>query len=157
MSGETQTTYPQYSAIGFVGNRADMRAEDGDSRIAETVIPFGRAVSKGSADKGVILGGTKFTGIAAADKTLAAKTHTTPDQYEIGDTIGVYNEGDFFVEANGDVVAGDPVGWDHVTGKLGSSGFLVEGAKWITTTADGEVAVVRLIQETGNLNSADSL
>jgi hypothetical protein len=77
-----QTTYLARHGVAVEGQIADSVLNNIVTRYCETVagIGFGKAVSRGAKDKGVVIGGTLagFEGISVQDRTLV---HTSPDLY----------------------------------------------------------------------------
>jgi hypothetical protein len=103
---------------------ADMVQNNTETRLCETSggIGFGKAVTRGTADKGVVIGGTvaKFAGVTVADKTLA---RATADLFALGDNMPVCNFGMIYVLAAGVSVAdGDDVYFNPTTGAFGNAG-----------------------------------
>jgi hypothetical protein len=128
---------------GAVGAPASTHDWSADSKICESAsIPFGYAVSKGSADNGVTKGGTLFTGIAVRDITLV---HTTADRYEQYDNMAVATKGDFWVTVADAVTAQTQAKYDTTSGQLGeNTGTAIVGAYWLTSAAAGALAILRL-------------
>jgi hypothetical protein len=119
-----QSTYAERHDYAVEGMLADMVQNNTETRLVETSggIGFGKAVTRGSADKGVVLGGTvaKFAGVTVADKTLA---RATPDKFALGDNMPVCNFGMIYVLAAGVSVAdGDDVYFNPTTGAFGNAG-----------------------------------
>lgn len=140
-----QSTYGRRMPHGTAGMAADMTGWDADSRICETAagIGFGLAVSQGVGDNGAVLGGNQFVGISVRDITLA---HATADKYAQYDNMGVLFAGDVWVTvASGDVEAGEIAKYDTTTGAISSaSGTTIAGARFMTSAATGELAILRL-------------
>lgn len=147
-----QPTYSRYHiTTGAPGTWATMTGHDSDTFLAEAVIPFGVAVSKGVGERGAIKGGNTFMGISIRDITLV---HTTTDQYEIGDNVGVSVRGDIWVRCEAAVVARTAVKYNATTGQLGSAaGVTIAGATWMTAGTLGGMAVVRLNNSIGDLTT----
>lgn len=137
-----QSSYDRYAPKGANGAAASMRGWDADTKQAEETIGFGLAVSYGTEDNGVVKGGAAYCGVAMRDITLV---HTTPDQYEEGDNMGVVTRGDIWITVEDAVVAHTAVKYNASTGQLGSSGgTTISGASWETSADAGELAVCRL-------------
>jgi hypothetical protein len=138
-----QSTYGRTMTAGAAGAAASTHDWSADSRICESAsIPFGYAVSKGSAANGVIKAGTLFTGIAVRDVTLV---HTTADRYELYDNVAVATKGDFWVAVEDAVVAQTQAKYNVTTGQLGdSAGTAIVGAYWLTSADAGGLAILRL-------------
>lgn len=156
-----QATYGERIPQAVAGQVANMTTFDADTRIVETPagIGFGVAVSQGTADKQVLLGGASaavFVGISMRDVTLDDPTNT--DEYQEGENAAILTRGDIWVTTGGAVSAGDEVVFDGTTGVLSSaapgagvSPFAIAGARWMTSAGNGELAIVRL---SGELPSA---
>lgn len=141
-----QTSYTRYHSAGAAGAPADGSTWDGDtwSLIEDgDPIPFGYAVSKDpSGDDICVLGGDLFVGISVRDVTLV---HTTPDQYEETDEVGVMVRGDIWVLVEDAVEARQEVKYNTTTGQLGhDGGTVIAGAHFRTSAGAGELAIVRL-------------
>jgi hypothetical protein len=96
-------------------------------------IGFGKAVSRGAKDKGVVIGGTLagFEGISVQDRTLV---HTRPGpSTSPPDNMGVLNMGMIWVVAGAAVNDGDPVYFNPTTGALSNVG----GAATVGAAAPG--------------------
>ena len=163
-----QTAYERYQNAGQPGMPASSSGWDVDTKICQSAsIGFGLAVSQGSVDRGAVLGAgtTQVLGITCHDVTLPAIDGA--DVYVNGDNMGVAVRGDWWVSIvsgdSPDVVPGDAVYADNVTGNLGSAGgggkTKIENARWMTSIQTGidpgtgvgiAVAVVRLGVATGN-------
>lgn len=139
-----QTTYAESMQPAFVGMIAipDFEA---DSRIVEGEdgIGFGLVVSRGSGERGVVLGGSNFAGISVRDITQSQPDSV--DSYPEFANIGVMTKGIIWVEAGADVFAGDLVHYNTTTGVLSNAGgTLILDATWESSAAEGELAKVRL-------------
>ena len=127
---------------------------DVDSFVSEDTddIPFGRAVGRGTADKGCTLAAaaaTSFLGVSVRD---IAKAGGDSDKYKRYENVAVLHEGDIWVEADGIVAAGNNVTFETTTGKFGtiaadSTHILLVGARWMTSAASGAAAILRLSNE----------
>lgn len=149
MVNTVQSTYQERMDPGRAGLvvGADWNADTG---ICETAagLAFGIAVSQGSADKGVIIGGTRlgFRGITIRDVTLEVSQSDKYNQYQ---NVGVLTEGKIWVAPSHSVVANDPVYFVAATGVLtnqsGGNQGPINGARFITTAAGtGDLALVEL-------------
>lgn len=116
------------SAIGMI---ADMTPGSVETRLCETAagIPFGVAVSQGTADKGVVIGGSAFIGLSIRDITQAGAPLDplnvsgwgTPDLYPQYANMGVMKKGHMWVQANAIVLPNAAVFFEATTGKLGGA------------------------------------
>jgi hypothetical protein len=143
----TQTTYSERQRKAFPGQTFGSDFED-VSRICETAagIGFGLAVSQGSFDKGVVLGGASedFVGISTKDITLVHALASL-DKYVQYENMGVRRRGMVWVTAGSAVSNGDAVHFNATTGALSNAGGeLLQGARWETSALSGEVALVYL-------------
>ena len=148
-----QSSYTQYMTPAQVGMLASEINFVADTRIVETAagIGFGLAVSQGTNDRGCILGGTAFVGLTRADPTLPRSESLTLDKYARYDNAGILASGDLWVFTEDAIVAGEAVYYNTTTGQLGSSGgTVIEDARWMTSAAAGELAVVRIGNIAGN-------
>lgn len=137
-----QTEYRDNLAPAVAGAQATMIPATLISRNVETEggIGFGRGVSQGETDKGVVLGGTAFVGITLLDRSAMGPG----DTFREGDSARVMTKGDIWVVAEDAVEAGDPVHMTATGGFSNTGGTAIANARWDTsTTADG-LAVVRL-------------
>ena len=137
-----QSSYGRRMPIGANGMAADMQGWDADTKQCESAsIGFGLAVSRGTKDNSVVLGGACFAGISVRDVTLV---HTTADRYEQKDNMAVATAGDWWVIVAANVLAGRAVSYNTTTGQLGSAGTAIAGASWVTSASTGGLAIVRL-------------
>jgi hypothetical protein len=143
-----QSTYTATHAAAFEGMVADLGPSTVVSRTVETAaIGFGKAVSQGTADRGIVAAAsaaTKFLGITVRDQAVDP---ASPDQYRIGDTAGVLTIGAVWAKAYEAVAAGDPVYFVTATGLLGKTSTdstLVANARWDSAAAADGLAIIRL-------------
>jgi hypothetical protein len=152
--GVLQTTYVERISSAVAGMVADMTISNIDTRSVETVagIGFGLACGKGVDDRGVVLGATlttDFVGVSVRDTTLPPIVGATVDVYPRYASAGILTEGDIWVIAAANVVDGDDVTYNNVTGAFssiaaGAGQFLVIGARWMTTAISPALAIIRL-------------
>ena len=149
-----QSSYTRYQAAAQAGMPADMHGWDADTGVAEGTIPFGYAVSRGSADNGVIPGGPTFKGIAIRDITIS---HDTADQYEEPDNVAVMNRGDIWVKVGTSVVNDKQAYYNSSTGEIGDSGIsnavAIAGAIFLDTADSAGFSRVRLSDGIGNITT----
>lgn len=129
-----QPSYATSLAVGLAGMPADMSTWDGDSMLVETAagIGFGLAVSSGSAENGVVLGGTVFRGVTIRDITLVTPAGGTVDKYQQYDLAGVMIRGDIWVNVITAVTPASPVIYNASTGAFGgAAGQQLTGARYI--------------------------
>jgi hypothetical protein len=126
------------------------------SVIVETAagIAFGKPVSKGTGETGVVLGGAVagFRGITVRDVALGAETDTYA-QYK---TASILKRGTIMVEAGADgIAAGDDVYYNATTGVWSNSAGGNVGpilrARFASGGDTGDIVLVEL--DVGNQNS----
>lgn len=150
-----QTSYSERIRAYFNGQVVDETNRDGESLTCETAagIGFGCAVSKGSAEKGGVLGGavTDFRGVAVRDVTVRP---SGTDEYAQYDTMDVLFRGDVAVPLKNDVAAGGAAYYDATTGLWddAASGNVgpVKGAMFVTAGLQNGNAVLRLTGAQGD-------
>lgn len=143
--GNVQPNYNTTMGRGFAGERADMRSFEVVSRVCEDVsIGFGVAVIRGTADNEVKVGAAgKFAGLTVRDITLPA---ANADVYKAGNVVGVMTRGTMFAVPTANVAPGDAVYYTAVGAltNVSTNNTLIPDAAWETTTASGNLAVLRL-------------
>lgn len=146
-----QSTYSETMPVALPGMPADADYSAA-TKLCETAagIAFGVVVSRGTADKGAIVGGSEFVGVTIRDITQDS------DNYDQYDNMGVMQRGHIWVTVGGNVAAGDDVTYNTTTGVLSSTAagagqVAIAGASWETTVSSGGFAKLRL---SGNLPSA---
>lgn len=108
-----QTTYTRLPFAKYDGHRADMHTGTIVSKTVETTpIPFGRIVSAGSTDEKIIIGGSEPQGMTLRHQVME---YNIP---EVGDRIGILQEGPVHALVNGAGSLGDELKYDTVTGQL---------------------------------------
>lgn len=148
-----QPTYGANIAAGYPGMPATMTGWDADTRLIETVagIGFGLAVSQGTGERGIIIGGTAagFIGVTYRDITLIPTAALT-DAYPRYANAGVMVRGDIWVSPFEAVALGDPVYFAGATGRFGktvSGNQLVAGGRWMMAGALDGLAILRIVRE----------
>jgi len=153
-----QTSYELEHIEGFVGQFADLQLTNVFSRSAEaTVIDFGLAVVRGTADDQCILAtatGGSFLGITT--RTVAGTADTAGDRkYQINESVNILDEGVIYAICEDGCVPGDDVFFRHTVTGVEVLGALrtdadtadadqIPNAVWDTTTAAGEIGRVKL-------------
>ena len=150
-----QSSYGRYMSAGVEGAFADMSGWDADTGICESAsITFGKAVSRGSADNGVTLGGATFVGISVRDITVM---HDTADRYEEGDNVAVAVRGDIWVKAKTAVVNQKQAYYNSTTGEIGASSIsnavAIAGAIFLDTADADGFSRVRLSNAVGDITT----
>lgn len=144
-----QAAYSERIDAGRAGVILGGDQADVDTGICETVagLAFGIAVSQGSADKGVVIGGTRvtFRGITVRDITLES---ADLDKYPQYSNVGVMTEGKIWCTPSHAVAPGDAVYFVAATGVLtnqsGGNQGPINGARFVTTAVADALAVVEL-------------
>lgn len=143
-----QTSYQQYMDEGFQGDIADAQHATVISREVEVApLAFGRAVTKGTADKGVIAGGAGvFQGVSVRKQVQPAENTET---YPVGATADVIAEGVIRVAVSEAVTPGDVPAYATADGTFGVSGTAghtdVPNARYESTAAANGLALLRLL------------
>ena len=136
---DIQGTYETTISEAQEGYVADSSLRDAKSCLVEGGdINFGRVVSQGAADSGCVIGGANAIGITITDKTQRG------DLYAQNETAAVMRQGSVWVVATEAVNAGDAVAYDPATGELNTSGTALDGAKYETSGAIGELVRVHM-------------
>lgn len=144
-----QSTFTERMEPGRAGVILGGDQFDADTGICETVagLAFGIAVSQGSADKGVVIGGTRagFRGITIRDITLES---SQTDKYARYQNVGVMTRGKIWCTPSHAVAAGDAVYFVAATGVLtnqsGGNQGPINGARFVTTAVADALAIVEL-------------
>ncbi len=152
-----QTSYNDNQPAAVAGAQATMIPATMISRTVEgAALGFGKPVKQGTADKGCALfnGGTVL-GITVLDRSASGQTVSggqvtgqTADTFGVGESARVMTKGDIWVVCASGCVAGDPVWVRPSNGDFqktnANSAVQIAGARWDTSAAAGELAVVRL-------------
>lgn len=162
-----QTSYTFTPRAAIEGLQANLSLNDVQAKIAEMIIPFGRAVVRGTTDNAVDLPATSgdlFAGISVlrygAENPLVAPgiDPSSLTEYQQFDAMAVLATGYIWVFTEENVTPGAPVYYRYAANggntELGrfrttdDTGFttLLAGATFETTTLAGELALVRLVK-----------
>ena len=143
-----QTSYTATHAAALEGMEGDTDASGTHnvSRTCEATVGYGKAVSQGAGDHGVVpfaSAVTKFLGVTVRDQAVDP---TSPNGFRQYDTAPVKRRGTIWVVVSAPVAAGDPV---YLTAagaftNISTSNTLVTGARFDTTAASGALALLRL-------------
>jgi hypothetical protein len=144
-----QTTMSENMEPGAAGQIANMEPRRLISRTVETVagIPFGMAVEQGAADMGCILynGGTLFMGVTVRERSA---TPEFPNGFDEGESARLMTAGCIWVVCASGCTVGDAVFVRPSNGDWqdsnANSAIQWPGARWDTTAAAGELAILRL-------------
>lgn len=118
------------------------------SRIAEGLIEFGRATSRGTdLENQVEQGGNDYQGIAFRSLDREGEIFTGKIQYNDKDTVGLLVVGYIWLVCPAGCTAGDPVKYDPDTGILDAGVALageiqLDNAAWESTASAGDIAYV---------------
>ena len=143
MTVVVQTSYRPQIAPAVAGMIASGTLESVKTYLCETVagIGFGLAVSQGTGDTGVILGGSSFIGVSVRDITWSSprsiriptrRTRWTSLAFETN--VAVANKGDIWVLAGANVAAGNALSYNTTTGHFstGTGGTSATGSLTFT-------------------------
>ena len=150
-----QSSYSETMVPGTPGMIASMNNYRVESRTVENSngVPFGRAVGRGTLDRGCRLGAAatgQFLGVSVRDITLSPTLDSIyVDTYQQNALAGILAAGDIWVTTGGAVADGEDVTFNSLTGVLstiatGGTQFIVTGARWMTTAGSGGLAIVRI-------------
>lgn len=138
-----QTNYAATITKAFAGMVASSVDHTIFSRNVELAagIGYGLAVTKGTADDGITLGGTVFAGITEA-------THDfTEDKYPQHATAACLEKGEIWVQVGVAVTAGQPVYFTAATGAItnvSSGNVAIPNAKFTSSTSGAGLAKIFL-------------
>lgn len=146
-----QTSYSINQAKAYAGMLYAQAPHQISSFTVETAagIPFGVAVSRGTdKESQAVLGGSDYVGITVRSLEREGGNAGTV-QYSEKETAGVLREGFVWAICPTGCTAGDSVNYTTATGVLdagtaGAGEAQIAGATWETTTAAGELGVIRL-------------
>jgi hypothetical protein len=148
-----QTSYAINQPVAYAGLIYDANSgRDVVSRDAEGVVPFGVAVGRGTdADRQCAAGGaaTAYLGVSVRSLEREGAANTGAVQYEDTETVGIMRTGYVWAVCPTGCVPGDAVIYTVATGVLdtgvaGVGAAEIDGAAWQTTTAAGDLGVIRL-------------
>lgn len=155
-----QSTYKEELDAAFEGQKRDLSLTNIISRKAEaTDIAFGRAVVRGTADDQALLPSSiedQFIGVTV-ETTAWSENADALHLYSEYREANIINYGELWIYTETAVVPGDPVFYRFaaetapldIVGRFrndssGGNALKIEGATFETTTAAGELAVVKL-------------
>lgn len=146
-----QTSYAINQGKAYAGQIYALAPHDIVSRKVEsTTIGFAVAVSRGTnKETQVVAGGTSFVGITIRSLDKEGAANSGAIQWNQKESAGVMRQGYIWAVCPTGCAAGDPVNYVNATGVLDSGAAVagetnLTGAKWETTTAAGELGVIRL-------------
>ncbi len=146
-----QTSYAIKQGVAYAGMLYAQAPHQISSFSVETAagIDFGVAVSRGTdKERQVVLGGSDFVGITIRSLEREGGNAGTV-KYSQEETAGVLRDGYVYAVCPTGCTAGDDVKYTTATGVLdagtaGAGEAQITGATWETTTAAGEIGVIRL-------------
>ena len=137
---------------GYPGMKADVTVDVVDSYASEGGIDPGEAVIRGTDPQ------KQVKAVASADDVakvigIAVHTHKDPVEggkyYEEGYCLSVMTFGDIYVQAGGDVTAGDAVALTFTDGEAkfvaaGDDATAVAGMTYLESGVEGDIVAVRI-------------
>ena len=145
-----QLTYERLMDPRIHGALNDLNNAEVSSGVAEEALPVGIAVKRGTDKEKQLLKATAtdFIGVAIRDLHREGVINTNSLDYKVEENVSVLRRGRINLTCAAGCTAGDPVKYADATGVLdaGTAGVgetQIGGATWETTTAAGEVGIVR--------------
>jgi len=145
-----QTSYSRLMDPRIHGTLNDLNDNEIQSGAAEVAIPVGIAVANGTAEGQVVLASdADFLGIAIRDLRREGVINTGNLDYLVEENVSVLRSGRINLTCPTGCTVGDPVNFVDATGVIDAGAPVagetaIGGATWETTTAAGEVGIVRL-------------
>jgi hypothetical protein len=146
-----QTTYTRLTDARMHGSLSDLNENEIQSAAAEVAIPVGVAVTRGTDPENqvILAADADFLGIAIRDLSREGVINTGLLDYKIGEMVSVLRSGRINLTCATGCTAGDAANYNDTTGVIdsgaaGAGETDIGGAVWETTTAAGEVGVLRL-------------
>ncbi len=146
----TQDTFGQYAVIGFHGQQnTDYPAWISSQHAEGGAIPFGVAVSFGTADNQAVVGGaTSGVLIGVTLRTHAVENNAGDlPEYRQNQSMSVMEKGRMYVVVADGATRGDPVYVVPATGALVSTAtdnVALTGARFLRSAAAGEVSEIEI-------------
>lgn len=145
-----QTSYTRIQDERIHGSLSGFNDNEIESGNAEVAIAVGIAVTRGSATGQVIIAAdADFLGVAIRDLSKEGAANTAVLDYSIEDNVSLLRSGRISLTCPTGCTAGDPVNYVDATGVIDAGAAAggetaIGGATWETTTAAGEVGIIRL-------------
>jgi len=146
-----QLSYDINQPVAYAGLIYAQAPHDIISRDAEAAIGFGVAVGRGAnPDKQCVAGGVAADYLGISIRSLEREGASNGAvQYEATETVGIIRTGYVWAVCPAGCVPGDGVLYTSANGVLdagaaGAGAVSIDGAAWQTTTAAGELGVIRL-------------
>jgi hypothetical protein len=146
-----QTSYNRLIDPRIHGSLNDLNNTDVTSGAAEAAIAVGVAVKRGSAEGQVLTadGTTGYIGVAVRDLHREGVINTGSLDYLVNENVSVLRAGYINLTCPSGCTAGDTVKFVNASGIIDSGAAAagetqIDEATWETTTAAGQVGIVRL-------------
>ena len=145
-----QNSYTQTQDARIHGSLSGLNDNEIESGAAEVAIAVGIAVTRGTNERQVIIAAdADFLGLAIRDLSREGVINTAVIDYAIEDNVSVLRSGRISLTCVSGCSAGDLVNYNDTTGIVDAGAAtagetLIGGATWETTTAVGEVGIVRI-------------
>lgn len=148
-----QTSYSIKQGVAYEGGIYALAPHDIISRACETAagIGFGLVVSRGTdPDVEAVIGGTVPIGITVRSLEREGAANSGDVKYSVTETMAVMRKGGIWCKNPDGCVPGNLVNYVEATGVLGTGApsgaaeTALNGARWDSTAAAGELALLRL-------------
>ena len=147
-----QTSYSRLQPVAYAGLIFAQDPHDIISRDAEGVIAFGLAVGRGTnADEQCVPGGVAgiYLGISIRSLERQGALNTAAITYNDKETVGIIREGYVWAVCPASCAPGANVKYTVASGVIdagtaGAGETQIDNATWESTTAAGELGVIRL-------------
>lgn len=145
-----QTSYDRLIDPRIHGTLNDLNNNEIQSGAAEVAVAVGVAVANGTAEGQVVLASdADFLGVAIRDLRREGVANTGSLNYLVDENVSVLRSGRINLACPTGCTFGDVVNYNDTTGIIDAGAAaggetLIGGATWETTTAAGEVGIVRL-------------
>ena len=146
----TQDTFNQYAVIGFHGQQnTDFPSWISSQHAEGGAIPFGVAVSFGTADNQAVIGGAESGSLIGVTLRTHAVENNANDlpEYRENQSMSVMEKGRMYVVVADGSTRGDPVYVVPATGALVSTAtdnVALTGARFVRSAAAGEVSEIEI-------------
>lgn len=149
-----QTSYEINQPVAYAGQVYANHAHEIISLLAEGVIAFGVAVGRGTdAARQAVAGlGTGYQGVAIRSLEREGAINTGDITYKDKEAVGVMKTGWIWAVCPAGCTPGQAVKFTDASGVLdqgapGAGETAISGATWETTTAAGQIGLIRLPSE----------
>jgi len=156
-----QTSYAIAQALGYPGQIYDLSPFNVVSRSVEGAagIGFGVAVSRGTdKDNQVVIGGSDYLGVTVRSLDREADNAAGAIEYAENESAGIMRDGYIWAICPTGCIPGAAVLFNNTTGILdagtaGGGETQLNGSSWESTSAAGELGVIRLNDAEVNINA----